>query len=472
VKKTNLCASKAFVRTLGALSLTLGLVWGASAASAQTPGGRLKAAAAVRVVNPDKPAVPIGHGGTTPHSSVHADIRIQAVAIQDEAANRLVWIGWDFCEAPAEVVDRIKNQLSEAYALNPAAVCINASHTHSAPALLLREAPAPEHFDSVYADSVVEETIAVVGQALRSLQPAKLRYCEDACKVGINRRLKRDGRVVMAPNPDGAVDHRVQVIAIEAEKDARLISVVVKYACHPVTVGPRGLGSDYPGFMRKIVEQAHPGTVAVFLQGCGADVRIRVVNKDMSGWVEGNAEAAEGFGRELAEGVERALKKPGTSINGPIEAAYTEIQLPLGKVSEKAYRDAAGQTGYDGAWGKKFAAMLDRKESIPITWPYRIQAFRLGSGNAPFTLVALEGEVFTEYGLNLGKALAPAITMVLGYSNDTRGYVPTAEAIREGGYEPGAYTWWLIPGPYAPEAEPKILDAAAALARPRNLAPR
>ena len=202
----------------------------------------------------------------------------------------------------------------------------------------------------------------------------------------------------MLPNPKGIVDHRVQILAAESKQTGELIGVVVKYACHPVTVVGLGVGSDYPGYMRKIVEQRHPSATAVFLQGCGADVRIRVVNEDMTGWVDGNLEAAERFGRELADGVERALLKKApdaVSVSGPVTTAYREVQLPIERQSDQTYRDAVVSGSLsNNNWGNWFADMIEKGQEIPETIPYRVQAFRLGKGDSRLTVVALDGEVF------------------------------------------------------------------------------
>jgi len=435
---------------------------------------QLKAGAAARVVNPTRPAATIGHRVMRTFTETYTDLRVQVLVLEDKSGKRLAWMGCDFAIVPGSVVDRIKRQIHEEYAIEPAAVCINSSHTHSAPPLAEEHVAAPEHWDAEYAEFVVREAVVAVGDAVGSMVPARVRYVEDSCKVGINRRGGVSGKITMAPKPDGVVDHRVQLVAVEAASDGQLVAVMVKYACHPVTVVNIALGADYPGYMRQFVEKSHPGAVVVFMQGCGADVRIRVVNEEMTGWVRGTLEKAEQFGRELADAVERALKKQGLKINGPIETEYAEISLPLEAVSAEAYQEAADRNdAFSGAWGKTYTDVLRRGEDIPTTWPYRIQAFRLGDGRAPFTLVALDGEVFTEYGLNLGKMLQPTTTIVLGYSNGVVTYLPTAEAMAAGGYEPTAFRFFRVPGPYTPEVESMVLKAAVQLARPKSsFAPR
>jgi neutral ceramidase len=446
-----------------------GMAWGEKQEATTTI---FRAGVAARVVNPTKPAVPIGHRGTTAYRDLHADLRIQAMAVEDSSGTRVAWMGWDNCFVRAEVCQRVKKAVEQQFHIPPAAVCINASHTHSAPALIEQDSVKPEYFDAEYAAFFESQAIAVVGDAVAAMVPARLRYCEYPCTaVAINRRKSVDGKILMQPNPQGVVDHRVQVIAVESPEDSRLIGVCVKYACHPVTVGPRGLGSDYPGFMRKLVEQWHPGSVAIFLLGCCADVRIQVLNPQGTEFVTGTVESAQRFGRDLALSVEWAIKQSGSAISGPIEYDYKIIDLPLASVTAEEYRQASeDKKTLTHPWGELYSKILDRGETISRVNTYHIQVFRLGRQSAnPTVLVTLGGEVVTDYARNLAAKSPGGNLIVLGYSNDIVGYIPTAKMLQEGGYEPTAYrneTW--LSGPYQPETESLILDAAARLAWPEK----
>ncbi len=426
--------------------------------------GSLRAGVAVRVVNPTRPSVTIGHRVMKRFENIYADLCVQAMVIEDKTGQRIVWMGMDFCKLEHEVIDHIKEQIQSTHSIHPHSVCINASHTHSAPPLTAKEVVQPDHFDETYSQRVISQAVAVVGDAIECLEPVRLRYAVDRCQVGINRRSMREGKIQMLPNPNGMVDHRVQIIAAESEKTGKLIGLTVKYACHPVTVVGLGIGSDYPGYMRQIVQQRHPGTTVVFLQGCGADVRIRVVNKDMTGWVKGTLESAEGFGRELADGVERALAKETPAaviVTGPIKAAYEQVQLPIEKQPKERYLEAASSDNPSVAnWGRRFTDLIKQGLPIPETIPYRVQAFQLGNGTQQLTIVALDGEVFTRYGLHLDRLHANGPLITLGYSNGVVAYVPTARALAEGGYEPTAFRYFLVPGPFHNDVEQRVLKAA------------
>jgi hypothetical protein len=69
-----------------------------------------------------------------------------------------------------------------------------------------------------------------------------------------------------------------------------------------------------------------------------------------------------------------------------------------------------------------------------------VQALRLGEA----LVVAVEGELFAELGNRIKEASPAPATFVAGYSNGMEGYLPTAEAFDEGGYEVAAGPWTRV----------------------------
>jgi len=74
---------------------------------------------------------------------------------------------------------------------------------------------------------------------------------------------------------------------------------------------------------------------------------------------------------------------------------------------------------------------------------------------------------FLETGLKAQQAVArasgvePARVLVLGYCNGSIGYLPTASAIPEGGYEVGAWRNSERPGGFTADAERRLVECAA-----------
>ncbi|MCK5844576.1 MAG: hypothetical protein KAG97_07710, partial [Victivallales bacterium] len=74
------------------------------------------------------------------------------------------------------------------------------------------------------------------------------------------------------------------------------------------------------------------------------------------------------------------------------------------------------------------------------------------------SIVFLPGEVMVEYGLQIKELTSGKKVIVIAYANEDIDYVPTKEAIAEGGYE--AYAGFVFenhPAPYSPEIEERLI---------------
>jgi hypothetical protein len=101
----------------------------------------------------------------------------------------------------------------------------------------------------------------------------------------------------------------------------------------------------------------------------------------------------------------------------------------------------------------RFAAFQGTHPVMPV----EIQALRIGD----LQLIGIPGELFAVLGLQIQADLSPQRCLVLTYSNDYLGYIPSPMAYEHGGYE-------TVPGwanQLEPEAGPRIVNAAVALAR-------
>ena len=55
--------------------------------------------------------------------------------------------------------------------------------------------------------------------------------------------------------------------------DKSEMAVLFSYAAHPVSVHSTSteFTADYPGYAARYIQSRYPGSIAVFLQGCGAN---------------------------------------------------------------------------------------------------------------------------------------------------------------------------------------------------------
>jgi neutral ceramidase len=117
-------------------------------------------------------------------------------------------------------------------------------------------------------------------------------------------------------------------------------------------------------------------------------------------------------------------------------------------------------------WAEKVLA-LAKEGPRPRVQDFELQVLALGD----MALVGMPGEVFFEYAQQVETASPFKQTMVLAYHNGCIGYVPTAAAFAEGGYEVNEAIKYYGTLMMRPESEALIVrEAVALLEHTRRLA--
>jgi len=444
-----------FVNPCFLLPALLLLLAGNSIATA----GQWKAAAASVAITPEEPIWMGGYAARKkPSEGATHDLFAKTLIIQDGSGNRIVIVTTDLLGITPELRSRVGTYVQQ-LGIAPESLLINASHTHCGPELRVDRI---ERFgiDSQYAartKQYVDQTATKIGELIEStltrLEPAELKYSFARAGFAMNRRLPTDNGFINSPNPAGPVDHTVPVLRIVAEND-EVLGILFTYACHATTLSFQQLCGDYPGFAQQYVEDAHPGAVALFLNGCSAD---------QNPYPRGNLELAKQHGRALANAVETALQTKLThDISGPLSVALDTATLQFqGPPSRNELEKVAGSSDrYDRLHA---TALLDEYETsgrIQTTYDcFPIQVVQFGDD---LTLVAICGEVVVDYALRLKKELSRGddhIVWVAGYSNHVFGYLPSRRILDEGGYEGGgAMRFTTFPGPFDDSVEQRIID--------------
>jgi neutral ceramidase len=104
-------------------------------------------------------------------------------------------------------------------------------------------------------------------------------------------------------------------------------------------------------------------------------------------------------------------------------------QLPT---KEQLQADLKNSSRYTRGRAKLLLSEWERDGSLPKSWPYPIQVWKLGKS---INWVALGGELVVDYQLRLKRELGENSTWVTGYANDVMGYIPSERVLEEGGYE-------------------------------------
>jgi len=449
-------------RVVLAAVLAIAGAWVAGDARSAEDGCDWRAGVASVKITPNRPMWMAGYAARDkPFEDVAQDLFAKALALEDSAGTRLVLVTLDLIGVPRKLRDSLEAKIGEAYSLPPESLLLSASHTHSGPEVRLSKASmygfTEERIITAeqYVARLEEQIVAIVGEALERLEPARLAYSHARAGFAMNRRLPTENGYRNRPNPDGPVDHDVPVLRV-TDAEGKLLAVVFGYACHNTTLGFYRITGDYAGYAQEYLEAAHPGTTALFVTGCGAD---------QNPYPRRTFELAQQHGRALANAVEAALEVEPRPVHGPLRVALEDVVLefaPPPKREELLRMQKEGDK-----WDQRRAAalleQLDRDGVINTEYPYPVQVAQFGDD---LTLIALAGEVVVDYSLRLKRELGGSSVWVAGYSNDVFGYLPSLRVLNEGGYEAGGATRYsTLPGPFAPSVEDRVMGKVYELLR-------
>lgn len=415
-----------------------------------------KAGASSTVITPKKLMWMAGYASRTkPAEGADMDLFAKALVLEDGDGGRLAVITADLVSVPRSVRLATAAQVQKAHGIPPERLLINVSHTHCGPEMRTwrtygTDDPARRTREAEEYNVFLAETFTrLVGEALEQRVEARASYVHSRCGFAMNRRRPgAGGSFSNAPNPDGPVDHRVPVLRVQSVQDKRDLALVFGYACHCTTMGHQKFNGDYAGYAQAFIQQAHPGALALFMNGCSGD---------QNPYPRRKLEYAEAHGRSLALAVETALETPPRAVGGRIQAALREIPLKFDTLPIRAELEVRSRSSdkLDASLAKYLLGQLDAGEELPASYPYPVQVIRLGR---ELTLVALGGEVVVDYSLRLQKEIADPVVWVAGYSNDVMTYIPSLRVWNEGGYEGGvAMKYNHFPARWHPEVEDVII---------------
>lgn len=202
----------------------------------------------------------------------------------------------------------------------------------------------------------------------------------------------------------GPVDHRVRILRFY-DLSGKTISTVVHAICHPVNeMCIPEISADYPGEMCLTLESLQNQGFPIYWNGAAGDINPPTVSS--------GSDAAINHGRALAEAVYnvRSHIMPGDTS---LKFRHSENKLSFRK-------------GY---------ALSNVMDAV-----MRINVISIGS----CAIVFLPGEPFVDIALEIEKKSPFTCTIVVGYSENSVGYIPTGKALMEGGYEIGPAKWSFL----------------------------
>lgn len=400
-----------------------------------------------------------------PSEGVRHSIWAKALVLEDASGNLAVLVTTDLVGIRQELSLRIRDRLKHQFGLSRAQVILNSSHTHTGPEtdyaryqFQLDEAQLWKI--EKYAENLENKIVELVGNAMVSLKPVHLYSENGVTRFQVNRRNNKEATLVHHNELNGPNDYAVPVIKV-ADQKGEMLALVFGYACHPTVLSDYQISGDYAGFAQIEIERLYPGTTALFFQGAGAD---------QNPLPRRSVPLAIQYGKSLAAAVERVLSEDMKPLEANLSTAYAEIDLTFANPTPNR-EELVEITGSSSAYpdylkqnAKVLMSKLDKGESLITSYPYPVQAWKLG-GQAIF---AFGGELLIGYSIALKNIFGQNI-FVMGYSNDVMAYIPTKTVLEEGGYEGTRSP--IFTTPWASNIEDRIIAEAVKLAAKVGIQP-
>lgn len=402
---------------------------------------------------------------------IHDDLHARALVLQ-AGETTVGLVGCDLIGLSPESVARVRERVEAECGIAAERVMVACTHTHSGPTVGPLRHPGLD----VELVHVIERTIAgAVVAASRSLVAASLGVGKGTTSIGINRRERQaDGSMRLGKHPEGPIDPEIGVLRVN-DAHGRALAVAVTHSCHPVTLGGSNywISADYPGQVAALLEAVHPGAVCPYFNGTCGNINSTPVGGTFAdvrrlGLIAGSEAVRVAEQIETAADVGLAVRS--VVVDAPLAELppADELRAWLAEHEAQLDREVAGgrispfrrENDLPSMWARDALRVLE-EGAVETTRAVELQALRLGDA----LLVTTPGETFVEIGLAIKAASPVTNTFVLGYTNGNVGYIPTAAAFAEGGYEVDrAYQFYGIHN-FAPAVERVVTDAGIALAK-------
>ncbi len=347
------------------------------------------------------------------------------VVVIDDGTNRLAVGGLDIGRSPTQrsmekIIERVKSECDISH------VMLVGSHTHHGPVIELLNEPGcgQGKFDKAiqYVEELENKICTAICEAASKLVPAKIGWISEQTDLNRNRVSKK---------PQKMRDPELTIIRIDTADD-KPISAIINFSAHPVLddITDRRWSPDWVGIMQKRFEEI-TNVPCIFLQGSTGDMSPNT-NEQRKGMV--------GFGNAIGEYSAELYKKTQTSVpNAPqIQVKSERFTYPSRMDTTNPLVTAIYKQGF---FPELINALL--KEFTNNTVSVTLTTALI---NKELALVGGSGEFFSGLAIRL-KTNSPAKkTLFLGYCNGHSLYIPTLEAVEEGGYGADPMFAWVPAG--------------------------
>jgi hypothetical protein len=232
--------------------------------------------------------------------------------------------------------------------------------------------------------------------------------------ANINRRARDvDGKISLGLNPDGPVDRQIGLIRVE-RPDGSLIALAANYAMHGTVLSGANtaISGDAPGAVTEYLEKMLDAPVLFVNSAAGNAAPIySVYPTPAAGHL---SEFRVLLGDRILQ-ANKLLPRGSADVNLRLDEFAVETALNPGL-----------------EWPPELARYARREGSGKVLVHLPVRMLRLNDT----AIWAAPVELFSEIAIDIRKQSPFSRTFYFGYTNGWFGYLPTARAFAEGGYEP------------------------------------
>jgi hypothetical protein len=392
---------------------------------------------------------PIGHplcgGWIEPARAVDDPLELRGIVLMgDGAPIVLAAVDWCGLRNDAHIVWR--DALAQAAHTVPENVALQCVHQHNAPFADLkaqeqldRHPGAPRNIDRKFFDRVVHQSSEALRESLK--QAERLDFIgigfAPVQQVASNRRvLGPDGKVkftrtsatkdpLARAEPEGLIDPILRTLSFW--QGDRALAALHYYATHPMSYyGDGRVSTDFCGLARRKRQEDDPKVFQIYFTGCAGNVTAGKYN-------DGSATNRP----ILRDRVYEAMKKSWQAVK---RQPITRMTWRFEKILLPPRQEPSFQLDASLAVLRDPQATAARRGNAAFQWswlqrstiPIIVSCLAAGSAR----VLHLPGEPFVEFQLQAQRAAPDREVFIAAYGDGGPGYIPTAEAYSQGGYEP------------------------------------
>lgn len=358
----------------------------------------------------------------------------------------IVLCAFDWCELRNSANDLMREAIAKATHTVSNRVVVQCIHQHNAPMAdveaqkIIETVPgAPANMDLKFFGQLTEKVGEAARMGLVRTTPFTHIGTGQAkiAEVASNRRIiGPDGKSkyfrgsatkdkTIRDEPEGLIDPWLKTLSFWNDKQP--LAALHYYATHPMSYyGDGRVTSDFCGLARQKLQDDNQKIFQVYFTGCSGNVTAGKYN-------DGAKENRPILRDRMYEGMKAALNSTKTMPVDGWEWRVEPVKLP--PRTEKSFLEEVSKQDLE-----------DPKQSLARRGNAAVQLAWLKRLDKPIDFTCLDfgkvlvahlpGEPFIEYQLRAQELRKDAFVCVAGYGDGGPGYIPTAQAYFEGGYEP------------------------------------